>query len=74
MPTETATLYRDEDAIVIEGASGWSRRIELAEVAVEEAYQHTLASLQQERWMTLNLREQFEAEVLWLREQLLPGK
>jgi len=48
--------------------------VSLEQVATEEALQQINDVLRQMPWMTDALYEQFRTEVLWLRQQLPPGK
>jgi len=69
-----ATVYREADEIVFEGDGDWSHHVSLEQVATEEALQQVNDVLRQLPWMTDALYEQFRTEVLWLRQQLPPGK
>ncbi len=69
-----ATLYREADEIVFEGAGGWCYRVSLEQVSDDQALGGVLGLLASEPWMDEGLREQFRVEVLWLRQQLPPGK
>lgn len=69
-----AFVHREEDGIVFEGEDGWTCRIAFDELASDAALAQVIERLRGEPWMHDALCEQFRTEVLWLRQQLPPGK
>lgn len=69
-----ATLYREANEIVFEGDGGWTHHVPLEQVATDESMEQVIDLLRTGSWMTDALCEQFRTEVLWLRQQLPPGK
>lgn len=68
------TLYREEAAIVFLGDDGWSHQVPLDQVATDAALAQVIDVLRAQPWLDAALEEQFRVEVLWLRQQLPPGK